>query len=89
MYINSPRKGSRRSVAGKLGLNRIPELPIDDRRELVLQQSYRAEFGIAAEEAAIFALALDDDKLAVPRLITERRHAARAMSGVGTEKTVD
>jgi hypothetical protein len=35
-----------------------------------------------------FRLALDDDKLAVPRLITERRHAARAMSGVGTKETI-
>jgi transposase len=29
---------------------------------------------------------VDDDKLAVPRLITERRQAASAMSGVGTKR---
>jgi hypothetical protein len=48
MHTNSRLESSRRSssiissrasgVADKLGLNRIPELPIDNRRELVLQR---------------------------------------------------
>ena len=45
--------------------------------QLVLQPPDRAEFGIAAiNEAHDFRLAVDDDELAVLRLITERRHAA-------------
>src|SRR5437016_103080 len=44
--------------------------------ELVLQQSDRAEFGIAAEDRADdFRLVVDDDELAVARLAPERRHA--------------
>jgi hypothetical protein len=48
MHAGSPLESSCRSasvisrraagVAGKLGLNRIPALPIDNRRELVLQR---------------------------------------------------
>src|SRR5205085_8932429 len=45
--------------------------------ELVLQQSDRAEFDIAAEDRAdLFRLAVDDDEFIVLRLVTERRHAA-------------
>src|ERR1700730_4054003 len=45
--------------------------------QLVLQQPDRAEFGIAAKnEAHGFRLTVDDDELAVPRSIPERRHAA-------------
>src|SRR6266446_10735662 len=45
--------------------------------KLVLQQSDRAEFGIAAKnEAHGFRLAVDDDELAVLCPIPERRHAA-------------
>src|SRR5467141_926404 len=55
-----------------------PELALDAAGvELVLQQPDRAEFGIAAKnEAHGFRLAVDDDQLAVLRLIPERRHAA-------------
>jgi hypothetical protein len=42
------------ALAGKLGLNRIPELPIDNRQE-PRPSIYPAEFGIVAEDAAIFA----------------------------------
>ena len=45
--------------------------------KLILQQSNRAEFGIAAEDQANdFYLAVDDAELAVLRRITERRHTA-------------
>ena len=45
--------------------------------ELVLQQPDRAEFDIAAKnEAHGFRFAVDDDELAVLRLIAERRHPA-------------
>src|SRR5712672_402285 len=55
-----------------------PQLALDAPRfQLVLQQPDRAEFGIAAkDEAHDFRLAVDDDELAVLRLITERRHPA-------------
>src|SRR6266446_976462 len=45
--------------------------------QFVLQQPDRAEFGVAPkDEAHDFRLHVDDDELAVPRLITERRHPA-------------
>src|SRR5712675_1833370 len=55
-----------------------PQLALDAAGfQLVLQQPDRAEFGIAAkDEAHDFRLAVDDDELAVLRLITERRHPA-------------
>ena len=43
----------------------------------------------SGENAAIFASLLTDDRLAGPRLMTERQHAARAMSGVGTYRPMD
>src|SRR6476620_9905891 len=53
------------------------QLPDAPGLQLVLQQPDRAEFGIAAkDEAHDFRLAVDDDELAVLRLITERRHPA-------------
>src|SRR5215471_19651953 len=43
--------------------------------ELFLQQPHRAEFGIAAKDRAHeFGLTVDDDQLAVPPAIPERRH---------------
>src|SRR6516164_6676010 len=45
--------------------------------ELFLHQPHRAEFGIAAKDRAHeFGLAVDDDQLAVPPPIPERRHPA-------------
>ena len=45
--------------------------------QLVLQQSDRAEFGVAAKnQAHDFRLAVDDNELSVLRLIPERRHPA-------------
>src|SRR6516165_11682652 len=45
--------------------------------ELFLQQPDRAEFGIVAKDRAYeFGLAVDDDQLAVPPPIPERRHPA-------------
>ncbi len=53
-----------------------PQLALDAQGfQLALQQPDRAEFGVAAKnEAHDFRLAVDDDELAVLRLITERRH---------------
>src|SRR6266436_8972712 len=55
-----------------------PQLALDAPGfQLVLQQPDRAEFGIAAKnETHDLRLAVDDDELAVLRLITERRHPA-------------
>src|SRR5438132_5478520 len=55
-----------------------PQLALDAAGvEFVLQQPDRAEFGIAAKNQAHgFRLAVDDDQLAVARLVPERRHAA-------------
>src|SRR5438034_6602352 len=45
--------------------------------QFVLHQPDRAEFGVAPkDEARNFRLAVDDDELAVLRLVTERRHPA-------------
>ena len=40
-----------------------------------------------AEDATLSPSVLGDDKLLLLHLSTERRHAARAMSGVGTPRT--